>query len=274
MRDSANFVMDFTHTYRGEWIGRMPRLSRLDCSDIGGTDLYCSREAEAELQRRIAAFPPEGIHFLDSGNYHYLTGLFVRRIQEPYNLLFFDHHNDMKPTLIPELLSCGAWAKRVLEEEENLRRLLLIGPSRETLEEIGEMGVGHREKLFCISREELEAAEGTDSAENAGAALRGLLSALWEGADEGLPLYLSIDKDVLSEEYARTNWDQGTLSLPLLKTILADCCRRSRILGVDICGELPDASPAQAAEARRINERTDTELYRLLLPCFSDGRGF
>lgn len=258
MQSTADFIMDFTHTYSQDWMTLFPDMHYLDCADIEGTDMYCTEEAEEELQKKIAAYPLRGIHFIDSGNYHYMTALFTRRIGEPYNLLFFDNHNDMKPTLIPELISCGAWAKQVLEEDKKLEKLLLIGPSKETIEEIE---IDNREKLLCVSWEELEAAESAAESEGG---LHKLLQNIWKQVDTRLPLYLSIDKDVLSEEYARTNWDQGNMSLPLLKEILEDCCQRSRILGVDICGELPDAPPSQTAEVRRINEQTNTELYRLL----------
>lgn len=258
MQSTADFIMDFTHTYAKDWMERVDSLAYLDCSDIEGTDMYCTPEAEEELQKRMTVYPLRGIHFIDSGNYHYLTGLFTRRIKEPYNLLFFDNHNDMKPTLIPELISCGAWAKQVLEEDVNVQKLILIGPAQETIEEIE---VDHREKLLCISWDELEEAENTVEPD---VALQKLLQDLWELVDTKLPLYLSIDKDVLSEEYTRTNWDQGNLSLSLLKEILVDCCQRNHILGVDICGELPDAPPGQLAEVSRINEQTNTELYRLL----------
>ena len=250
----------------------MTDASYIDCSDIEGTDMYCAREAEEELERRISRYPLRGIHFLDSGNYHYLTGLFTRRIREPYRLFVFDNHSDMKPALIPELLSCGAWAKQVLEEDPNLRELLLIGPPREAIRELEEMGVGHREKLLCVSREELEALEELEEAEQSASPKGGtdaFLRSLRGRArvQTGLPVYLSVDKDVLSQEYARTNWDQGEMTLPLLKKILADICAKNPVLGADICGGLPDAPAGQEAEVRRINGQTDRELYRLLKEC-------
>lgn len=50
------------------------------------------------------------------------------------------------------------------------------------------------------------------------------------------PIYLSIDKDVLSEEVIHTNWDQGKLqTYHLLDTISSI---KPRIIGSDITGEL------------------------------------
>lgn len=256
MGDRTNLVVDFTHTYNKARVEEMPALCYVDCSDIEGTDMYCTPEAEAELARRISGYPLRGIHFIDSGNYHYMTALFTRRIEEPYNLIFFDNHSDMQPTMVPEMMSCGAWAKRVLEEDENLRRMVLIGPSEQTIKEIGE---DYGERLVCVSRESLECAE---------ASLQDFFQAVWDRLDSSLPVYLSIDKDVLSEEYARTNWDQGEMSLSVLKAILTEICERFSVIGADICGELPDAPAWQEAEVRRVNEEADRELYQLLQGSF------
>ena len=51
------------------------------------------------------------------------------------------------------------------------------------------------------------------------------------------PLYLSIDLDVLSEDYIRTNWDQGKYSISQLVESLELLWKSNRILGIDLCGE-------------------------------------
>lgn len=56
------------------------------------------------------------------------------------------------------------------------------------------------------------------------------------GIGKDLPLYISIDLDILSRDYARTDWDQGDVSLDRLMESLSRMCAGSRILGVDICG--------------------------------------
>lgn len=59
------------------------------------------------------------------------------------------------------------------------------------------------------------------------------------GADLGpLPgkLYLSVDMDVLSEDYARTDWDQGNMSLESLCRTVRDISSSGRLAGADICG--------------------------------------
>jgi hypothetical protein len=51
-----------------------------------------------------------------------------------------------------------------------------------------------------------------------------------------LPVYLSIDKDVLSAEVVRTNWDQGRLLDQHLLEAIA--LFRGRIIGSDVNGEV------------------------------------
>ena len=55
-------------------------------------------------------------------------------------------------------------------------------------------------------------------------------------AEGGLPVYLSIDLDVLSEDYVRTNWDQGTMRLDELLALLGRVASCRRIIGADLCG--------------------------------------
>ena len=80
----------------------------------------------------------------------------------------------------------------------------------------------------------------------------------------GLPVYLSIDKDVLSPEFARTNWDQGSQTLAGLKEILRTIAARRRILGIDVCGGL-SLSKGACGKDVEINRRTDEELQAFLV---------
>lgn len=102
-----------------------------------------------------------------------------------------------------------------------------------------------------------------------------------------LPLYISIDKDVLGTEYTETNWSQGDMSIDGLERLLSvflggqgeekntDACRNderyaggirhSRILGVDVCGEVQtDISVPEYLEAEEKNEKVNIELFRFI----------
>ena len=51
------------------------------------------------------------------------------------------------------------------------------------------------------------------------------------------PLYISIDKDVLSQNVIQTDWDQGSMQLMEFKILLAYLFKNSQTIGIDICGE-------------------------------------
>jgi len=77
-----------------------------------------------------------------------------------------------------------------------------------------------------------------------------------------LPVYLSIDLDVLSTEYARTDWDQGDMTLGELCGAIGELTAAHTILGVDICGGNTiekGASPEDLA----LNASTGEALYGL-----------
>ena len=96
MKITQNIILDFSHIYPEDIEERGRGLKRIDLSDIEGTNMYCTKEAENEIRRRLAACSPHGIHFLDNGNYHYATKFFAEKISFPFSLVLYDHHSDMQ----------------------------------------------------------------------------------------------------------------------------------------------------------------------------------
>jgi hypothetical protein len=98
-----------------------------------------------------------------------------------------------------------------------------------------------------------------------------------------LPLYISIDKDVLCAEDAAVNWDSGLLRLPEAVTILETFLSASegRLAGADVlgdwspielghwlnrlCDRLDHPSPVlDEGEAAARNSRVNSEILRIL----------
>ena len=52
----------------------------LDFTTLPGTTGFCDDAAADEIRRRIADFPARGLHFLDNGNFHYLTRFWCEKI--------------------------------------------------------------------------------------------------------------------------------------------------------------------------------------------------
>ena len=80
---------------------------------------------------------------------------------------------------------------------------------------------------------------------------------------EGLPIFLSIDIDVLSLAYARTDWDQGSMTLDELLSAVGRIVAEHRVLGIDICGGITAAKGA-TAEDFLVNARTRAVLEQRL----------
>ena len=212
-------VMDFSGIYGEETFARNPRFAHIDCRHLGGTDCYCDAEGAAAIRRLIAPYPAAGVHFIDSGDYHYVTKFWTEKISEPFSLALFDHHTDMLPSRWGGMLSCGGWVKDVADGNPLLRHVYILGIPEAQVAAIPQE---YRGRVVAYGDGELR---------------RHGLPAGAFGA--GGPLYVSIDKDVLDTDDARTNWDHGSLSLAQLKEVLRTMLSRRRIIGIDVCGECP-----------------------------------
>ncbi len=239
-----------------------PVITQLDCKDIPGTNCYCDSLAEEEIGKRIAPFGPEGIHFLDSGNYHYLTKLWLELVKVPFELLVFDHHTDMQRPAFGVILSCGGWIREALETNDNLKHVILVGPPQtsmeETKKELAEDGEELLGKVTWISEEEfLQNVEKLDWIQK----FCGQCNVTGAEADEKeqLPLYISIDKDILSESEGKTNWDQGNVVLDQVLQFIDIYMKQTpgrQFIGMDICGEDPEADNEEVqAVCRRTSEK-------------------
>lgn len=270
---NENMILDFTHVYRDEDIKDIDRFRYIDCSDIQETDMYCSKNAYEKIWGRIEPYGIQGIHYIDSGNYHYITKIITDHITEPFGLVMYDHHTDMQIPMVPEMMSCGDWAGQTLIQNKNLRQLVVVGPPESDIEQTLESYSGSQSgRLLTFSAEDLHG----DLLENELKLIR-----------TDLPLYISIDKDVLGTEYTETNWSQGDMSIDGLERLLSvflggqgeekntDACRNderydggirhSRILGVDVCGEVQtDISVPEYLEAEEKNEKVNIELFRFI----------
>ena len=196
----------------------------LDLRALEGTSCYCDPDAAEQIRRALEPCPAAGVHWIDSGDYHYLSFFFARRIRRPYTLLLLDHHTDRQEAAFPGLLSCGSWVAALQEADPYLQGVISVGP-----------------------RQEVEL--------------------LGRPAPDGA-LYVSLDKDIMGQEWARTGWSQGEWSLDgVLACLRSYFDGASEIIGIDICGGLPIAKGAQADDLF-VNCRTDVEIQRFIMNYF------
>lgn len=261
----------------------------MDCSKINGTDCYCDDDAQAELNelmdqalenvgcstRNNAGNGAEidttlpGVHFFDNGNYHYNSKLWTNRIQEPFDLVIFDHHPDMQPPRFEGILSCGGWVKEVLDHNPFIKNVVLIGVADHLIEEIKNEPSTEFEKyadrvVFVTESGHVLGSPRCDAPRDdiAKAAIQALSTLHSES------VYISIDKDALSLKDAVTNWDQGSLTFAQLEQTLRSLFVSHKILGVDICGERANnqdyADGMDEGTADVMNNVLNLKLFNLL----------
>ena len=197
-------------------------ISWTELSDLSGCNCYCDAEASDRIRKEIQAFTGKGLHFIDSGNYHYMTRLWLEKMQIPFRPLVFDNHTDMQPPAFGGLLSCGGWIAVSLEELPLLQEVILVGPDEEAYTQVEP---DLQQKVLFLSREKLS----TMTAEEK--------EGFFNNLSEDLPLYGSVDKDVLCKGDASTTWSQGDMHLSELMSFLELVLERQNILGMDVCGE-------------------------------------
>lgn len=197
-------------------------ISWTELSDLSGCNCYCDAEASDRIRKEIQAFTGKGLHFIDSGNYHYMTRLWLEKLQIPFRLLVFDNHTDMQPPAFGGLLSCGGWIAASLEELPLLQEVILVGPDEEAYTQVEP---DLQQKVLFLSREKLSTMTAEEKED------------FFNNLSEDLPLYVSVDKDVLCKGDASTTWSQGDMHLSELMSFLELVLERQNILGMDVCGE-------------------------------------
>lgn len=216
-------LTDFSGTYAAQ--GFLPWLqgqagNELIYTDFTRLDGTC---CYCDAQEEIGRRLPQAlprVRFIDSGDYHYMSHLLALRETEPFHLVLLDHHPDNQEPAFGGVLSCGGWVKAMQEENPQLRSVLTIGPE------------GCPETL----------PEG------------------WLEQRRGERVYVSLDKDIMGRDWARTDWSQGIHTPAQVKEILARIMEGTEVAAIDICGEIPP-SKGGTPEDLRINKESNIELY-------------
>ena len=238
-RDSGILLMNLSGTYEEQDFWREEQVTWIRLEDLSGTNCYCDEPAVRAIREKIGEFTLSGIHFIDSGNYHYMTRIWMDKAKSPFSLLVFDNHTDMQPPAFGGLLSCGGWIADALESVKLLDHVFLVGPDQPAFDQVQQT---YKERVTFLSREDLQAARQTDSSSGVAASFLEMLSEYEKKAGKLSPVYLSVDKDVLNEQEVKTTWSQGDMSLTELKSCLEELqsflkARKLPLQAADVCGE-------------------------------------
>lgn len=219
--------MNFSGIYGQEDFYKNKSYEWIEFQNMSGCNCYCDDDARVNILEAINQNSEEKIHFIDSGNYHYVTRLWIEKITIPFRLIVFDNHTDMQLPAFGGILSCGGWITSALEELPFLEEVILVGPDEKAYEQVERK---LKEKVIFLSREKLNKMTKEDC------------KVFMNNISKDLPLYISIDKDVLCKENAETTWSQGDMTLEemlsYLKIIIEEFQQSGQeVVGIDICGE-------------------------------------
>lgn len=245
-------------------------LLKYDFSGIEGSNCYCSGEAAEQIRGLLRSIDPDTPLWMGSGDYHYISlfrgdcllgtlspsgnksltckrsfagdGLTDRQSagNESRNqddtvieLIYFDNHpDDQDDAFGGDMLSCGNWVKWYRN----------LAPVRTTWHN------GNGEVIVSGTGAPTESPGNPPSPTSADGPISAHSPAPADGADASrsslgsLPsVHLSIDLDVLSWEYAHTNWNQGSMTLDDLCRRLRAISETRKIVCLDICGGLSES---------------------------------
>lgn len=206
----------------------------------------CSlRDLQAFSCRLERSLPANyGTVFTGSGDFHHLSVPLVRRAASrfgPLDVVVFDNHPDNMR--FPFGVHCGSWVRRAAFLP-GVAHVHVVGITSD------DIGKGHAWENYLRPLYAGRVTYWSTGVSTRWSQHMGLAGAFRSFANidtmlaeftavmarSTLPIYLSIDKDVLSTEAARTNWDQGQMSEVGLTRAIESL--RDRVVASDITGEV------------------------------------
>jgi hypothetical protein len=234
-------VLDFDRS-----VGQLPDATVIDLRNWQEAIRFgCSLRRMREIGAFIDARLPEhhGTVFLGSGDYHHLSWPLIARraARESFEVVVFDNHPDNMR--FPFGVHCGSWVRRVAALP-CVSHVHVVGISS------ADVSASHAWENYLAPLVRGQLTYWTLGVDTRWAARIGLGRAFrsfdapaalldrftTEQRASTVPMYLSIDKDVLSPDVARTNWDQGRLTDTDL--FVAIDALAGRIVGSDITGDI------------------------------------
>jgi arginase family enzyme len=189
------------------------------------------------------------VRFLGSGDFHHVSLALVRRLEQPFNLVVLDKHPDWM-RFVP-FLHCGTWLHHAAQlpqvehvfhiggdlDFDNAYQALAPWP----LLRSGKITVFPAVRRFERGRwsnlphEPLRVERGTPVTVER---IREFLEPLQDQL-ASRPLYISLDKDVMTADEAVVNWDSGHLTLAEVQIILKCLLNLAggRLAGFDVVGD-------------------------------------
>lgn len=234
MRAASSWHVDLD----GAWSrGAAPGAFFFDAREWGpGLRYSTTRGLVNDFYERVApSISPFTLY--GSGDFHYLTALWLRQIEEPFTLVSFDNHPDWD--VRPPYWCCGTWINRALTLPQ-LRDVAIWGCGNFELDWPNRLFANHG----ALRANRLQvwpwAARVSASARKK---WPGINDEDWRQKFEtfaaalaGGKVYVTVDFDCLRAEEATTNWENGLFTAAGIAWALGRLRQHAEIIGGDVCG--------------------------------------
>ncbi|HZR77726.1 MAG TPA: hypothetical protein VFA58_00870 [Chthoniobacterales bacterium] len=219
------------------WPDAPIELPTLDALEWGRQLRFCAPAKTVEkfyrdFQLRLAPFTLYG-----SGDFHYLSGIWLRQFREILVLVSFDNHPDWAIT--PPKWACGCWINRALELPQ-VKHVSIWGCGNfECWWPHSVLGNRKAERQGRLEVHPWADHRPIEDRGRAGAILReNWRQRFEEFAAElgGANVYTTIDLDCLRADEAATNWENGNFTVEDVEWALGKLRENARIVGGDVCG--------------------------------------
>jgi arginase family enzyme len=230
--------------------------SYVDCREWGRRLRYSA--TPGGIEEFYAFIRPQTAPFtlFGSGDFHHLSALWLRKLEEPVTLVSFDNHPDWD--IRPPRWCCGTWINRALELP-TVRKAVIWGCGNFELNWPGNLFVSRKglrsqrlavwpwtERLKASGRKRWPGMTHENWREKFSAFAREL---------SGENVYITIDLDCLGREESTTNWENGLFTVEDILWALEEMRARTRIVGGDLCGAY--SQPAFERWKQRIESLLD-----------------
>ncbi|MDN6626606.1 MAG: arginase family protein [Pisciglobus halotolerans] len=191
----------------------------IDISSLRGTNTICTYDTINKIKKIVNDQKKSLVYFLGNGNFHYLTFPIVQRFKEPFTLIIFDHHNDAGTFPYENVTTCGSWINDVIENNKAVTEVLIIGSTQQN--EKGMVTKNKRKIRFLYEKDMTQ-----EKIEKMAHSI------------QTKQIYISIDRDILTEEQVQTNWDQGNVTVNELIKAVRLISKSPTGIGAEVCVDL------------------------------------
>ncbi len=188
-----------------------------------------------------------GLTFCGSGDFHHVSLALIRRLQMPINLVVLDNHPDWMRGV--PFIHCGTWLYHAAQLPQ-VRRIYHFGGDVDfdnSYRWMAPWQLLHSEKMVvfparrCFSRGAWNKITNLPLKQGDGSWLTlSRLQQILKGHRADLasyPLYISLDKDVMTADEAPVNWDSGHLSLAEVLLLIRELGEATEVAGMDVVGD-------------------------------------